>query len=149
MGNRTKDTNVRAEESHYPILNLYNSEWPFVLRKYKEDMKANEKKVQVTQAEIDKVFQYTNSVKDWESSVEKITYVEKTKLSGLIVYVQWKNGLKSIHHSSEVYSKCPQQVKKKKKKNTSLSLSIFLTLSRCSTISRNIEHSPPLLTVKK
>lgn len=35
------------------------------------------------------VFEYTNSVDDWESNVECIVYVEKSKLSGLVVYVKW------------------------------------------------------------
>lgn len=64
-------------------------EWPFVLTKYKQDMRSNHTIPQPTKKEIDKVFEYTNSVKDWESSVDSITYVEKTKLSGLMVYVKW------------------------------------------------------------
>lgn len=37
----------------------------------------------------DKVFEYTNSVQDWESEVESIVYVEKSKLPGLVVYIKW------------------------------------------------------------
>ncbi|KAI9361041.1 hypothetical protein BD770DRAFT_361519 [Pilaira anomala] len=84
------------------------TEWPFVLKEYKKNPQAIQKKNHFMDA--DQVFEYTNSVTDWESNVESITYVEKSKLSGLVVYVKWKNGLKSVHHSSEVYSKCPQKM---------------------------------------
>jgi hypothetical protein len=56
------------------------------------------------------VLDYVNSVENWEEAVESITYVEKSKLPGLVVYVKWKNGLKSVHHSTEVYHKCPQKI---------------------------------------
>ncbi|KAG2193155.1 hypothetical protein INT47_009588 [Mucor saturninus] len=89
------------------------TEWPFVLKKYKQDMKAYRAQPQQPNSAIDKVFEYTNAEKDWENAVENITYVEKTKLGNVMVYVKWKNGYKSMHHSSEVSSKCPQKVRYK------------------------------------
>ena len=37
----------------------------------------------------DKVFEYTNSITDWEEAVESIDYVERSKLPGLVVYISW------------------------------------------------------------
>ncbi|KAI7896944.1 uncharacterized protein EV154DRAFT_558141 [Mucor mucedo] len=73
-------------------------------------MKAYRAQPQRPNSAIDKVFEYTNAEKDWENAVENITYVEKTKLGNVMVYVKWKNGYKSMHHSSEVSSKCPQKL---------------------------------------
>jgi hypothetical protein len=37
----------------------------------------------------DEVLAYTESVSDWESEVDRIRYVEKSKVPGLIVYIDW------------------------------------------------------------
>lgn len=111
MGNRTENTEVkRKEERTMKRLTHVNSEWPFALREYKQSIKKYQEPPKRPTEEIDKVFEYTNSEKDWENAVDCITYVEKTKLGGLLVYVKWKNGYKSIHHWTEVRSKCPQKV---------------------------------------
>ncbi|KAI7870226.1 hypothetical protein BDF14DRAFT_1721596, partial [Spinellus fusiger] len=47
---------------------------------------------------------------DWETHVDYVETVERTKFSGLTVYLVWKNGQKTVHHSTEVYSKCPQKM---------------------------------------
>lgn len=57
-----------------------------MLKEYKGDITPAEPK---DTTDIEKVFEYTNSVLDWESNVDSITYVEKSKLSGLVVYVKW------------------------------------------------------------
>ncbi|KAI9485551.1 MAG: hypothetical protein EXX96DRAFT_545555 [Benjaminiella poitrasii] len=89
-------------------------EWPAALKKYKKDVENRTlKRYQIPKQNPlleETVFNYTNSVKDWELEISSIDYVEKSKIPGLIVYIQWKNGLKSVHHSSEVYMKCPQKM---------------------------------------
>lgn len=87
------------------------AEWPFAIKNYERDIKNRAvPKPYEAKADDDQVFQYTRSVTDWEAAVDCITYVEKSKLPGLVVYVKWKNGFKSVHHSTEVYSKCPQKM---------------------------------------
>ncbi|KAI8051828.1 hypothetical protein BDF21DRAFT_432195 [Thamnidium elegans] len=85
------------------------AEWPFVLKEYKRNNVQTEPTNNYN-TDTEAVFKYTSSVIDWESNVDCIVYVEKSKLSGLVVYVKWKNGINSVHHSSEVYYKCPQKM---------------------------------------
>ncbi|KAI8388127.1 uncharacterized protein BYT42DRAFT_559041 [Radiomyces spectabilis] len=51
-----------------------------------------------------------NEIDTWEDAIQEIATVERSRKSGLIVYVIWKNGMKTVHHSSELYRKCPQKV---------------------------------------
>lgn len=37
----------------------------------------------------EQVFTYTNSVYDWETAVDSIEYIEKSKIPGLLVYINW------------------------------------------------------------
>ncbi|KAI8082666.1 uncharacterized protein B0P05DRAFT_537942 [Gilbertella persicaria] len=87
------------------------AEWPSAVIRYKKQL--GNKNIETRRPSIvtrEEVFRYTNSVQDWESQVDKIAYVERSKVPGLIVYIDWKNGLKSVHHSTEVYAKCPQKM---------------------------------------
>ncbi|KAI7902595.1 uncharacterized protein BX663DRAFT_509779 [Cokeromyces recurvatus] len=90
------------------------SEWPSSVKNYKNDI-ANKtlKRYQLPKQDPgleEAVFNYTNTVEDWESEVASIDYVERSKIPGLIVYIRWKNGYRTVHHSSEVYLKCPQKM---------------------------------------
>ncbi|KAI8987505.1 hypothetical protein BDF20DRAFT_813709 [Mycotypha africana] len=86
-------------------------EWPWLLTD------AKEKTYQTLNNSTDnspvpyaKVIEYTSQVKNWDEEVSCIRYLEKASIPGYIVYVDWKNGYKSTHHSSEVYAKCPQKM---------------------------------------
>jgi hypothetical protein len=37
----------------------------------------------------EQVFTYTSSVYDWEAVVDSIEYIEKSKIPGLLVYINW------------------------------------------------------------
>jgi hypothetical protein len=37
----------------------------------------------------DDFFTYLESIEDWEEAVDKIVYVEKCKLPGFLIYVEW------------------------------------------------------------
>ncbi|PVU89140.1 hypothetical protein BB559_005230 [Furculomyces boomerangus] len=47
---------------------------------------------------------------NWENAIRCIETVDKTPDTGLIVYVVWKDGKRSVHPSSVVNAKCPQKV---------------------------------------
>ncbi|GAA5811354.1 hypothetical protein MFLAVUS_004787 [Mucor flavus] len=64
------------------------AEWPFVLKEYRR-CNVQTEPIHVSNMDAETVFEYTNSVVDWEASVDCIVYVEKSKLSGLVVYVKW------------------------------------------------------------
>ncbi|OLY78771.1 Chromatin-associated protein swi6 [Smittium mucronatum] len=49
-------------------------------------------------------------VDSWEDLVEKIDTVDRTPDSGLVVYIVWKNGKKTVHPSSVINTKCPQKI---------------------------------------
>ncbi|KAI8646190.1 hypothetical protein BD408DRAFT_410356 [Parasitella parasitica] len=86
-------------------------EWPTAVYKYKANLQFNNSDRTKPKLSSEKeVFKYTRSVYDWETAVDSIEYVEKSKIPGLLVYINWKNGYKSVHHSTEVYSKCPQKM---------------------------------------
>ncbi|CAO3646784.1 unnamed protein product [Mucor fragilis] len=86
-------------------------EWPEAVRRYKNNIQTNTydlpKPKMFSEQEV---FAYTSSVSDWEEAVDSIEYIEKSKIPGLVVYINWKNGYKSVHHSTEVYAKCPQKM---------------------------------------
>ncbi|KAI8382288.1 hypothetical protein BD560DRAFT_220031 [Blakeslea trispora] len=91
------------------------AEWPSSVIEFKKRIASQQtlttEKMQLDNTPTeDEVFRYTNSVKDWESHVASISYIERSKVPGFIVYVDWKNGYKSVHHSTEVYAKCPQKM---------------------------------------
>lgn len=66
------------------------SEWPFAIKNYERALKNRAvPKPYEGKADDEQVFQYTKSVTDWEEAVDCITYVEKSKLPGLVVYVKW------------------------------------------------------------
>ncbi|KAI9008746.1 hypothetical protein CLU79DRAFT_691165, partial [Phycomyces nitens] len=53
---------------------------------------------------------FAQHLTDWESEVDYIATVERSQYSGLVVYVVWKNGKKTVHHSTEIYAKCPEKM---------------------------------------
>jgi hypothetical protein len=76
------------------------SEWPEALRTYKNKMQVDtivNLPAPPPLISADKVFEYTDSVTDWEEAVDSIAYVEKAKLPGLVVYIKWyvRAGVKS------------------------------------------------------
>ncbi|OMJ28210.1 Chromatin-associated protein swi6 [Smittium culicis] len=46
----------------------------------------------------------------WEDLVDKIDTVDRTPDNGLVVYIEWKNGKKTVHPSSVINLKCPQKI---------------------------------------
>ncbi|KAI8328681.1 hypothetical protein EDC96DRAFT_69520 [Choanephora cucurbitarum] len=91
------------------------AEWPSCVIEFKKQLELHQTIIREEphlspSPTRDQIFRYTNSVKDWESHVASISYMERSKVPGFIVYVDWKNGYKSVHHSTEVYAKCPQKM---------------------------------------
>lgn len=70
------------------------SEWPDALIKFNKELREKEnskpEELQTRPAFApDQVFAYTESVTNWESEVDRIQYVEKSKVPGLVVYIDW------------------------------------------------------------
>lgn len=70
-------------------LTCYCREWPSALRAYREKLERGEEMEMIKHIDIKKVFEYTESIEDWESEVDEIAYIEKAKIPGFIVYVNW------------------------------------------------------------
>lgn len=41
------------------------------------------------QEQSDALFEYLESIEDWEEAVDEIVYMEKCKVPGYLVYVKW------------------------------------------------------------
>ncbi|KAI8976950.1 hypothetical protein BDB01DRAFT_802132 [Pilobolus umbonatus] len=82
-------------------------EWPDLLDKYQSEKRTAEP---ASYADTAHVLDKKKELSSWEDEIEKIVYVERSRLPGLLVYIQWKDGAQTVHHSSEVYEKCPQKM---------------------------------------
>lgn len=92
MGGRTENEAVRkgGHFSGTEIFITFCREWPEAVRKYKSHLQTgsyDQPKPKLFSEQ--EVFAYTNSVYDWEEAVDSIEYIEKSKIPGLLVYVNW------------------------------------------------------------
>ncbi|KAI8888900.1 hypothetical protein K501DRAFT_171963, partial [Backusella circina FSU 941] len=96
-----------CENTWEPEENLKN-EWPKTLKQYREKGPTNDMPID-TPDENDIVFKEVDAIEDWENAIERISFIERLKC-GLAVYIDWKDGRKTTHHSTEVYERCPQKM---------------------------------------
>ncbi|RKP25845.1 hypothetical protein SYNPS1DRAFT_28431 [Syncephalis pseudoplumigaleata] len=47
---------------------------------------------------------------NWEECVDKVETVERATNNSLLVYLLWKNGKQTIHHSSQIRERCPHKL---------------------------------------
>ncbi|CAO3703624.1 unnamed protein product [Rhizopus stolonifer] len=104
-----------CEDSTWELEDIVKEEWPGLLKEYLKDLKekAPKKTYDFGSAHLeenDAFFNNLESIEDWEKEVDSIVYIEKCKLPGFLVYVQWKAGYRSVHHSSQVNERCPQKM---------------------------------------
>jgi hypothetical protein len=64
------------------------------LLKYKQEQREKrngkaEKPRKKPQFSPEEVFAYTKSVSNWESEVDQIRYMERSKVPGFMVYIDW------------------------------------------------------------
>lgn len=97
MGRGRKDETVRAlqsfffwQQKHIHSIIITHREWPEAVRRYKNNIQTNTydlpKPKMFSEQEV---FAYTSSVSDWEEAVDSIEYIEKSKIPGLVVYINW------------------------------------------------------------
>ena len=46
----------------------------------------------------------------WEDDVASIDYCVPVDSGGFLVYILWRNGVQTRHHTSVIYKRCPQLV---------------------------------------
>ncbi|KAI9282174.1 hypothetical protein BY458DRAFT_167609 [Sporodiniella umbellata] len=104
-----------CEDSTWELEEVVKEEWPHLLDEYLKDKKAKAPSKMYNFAtanseENDLFFDELEAIEDWEKAVDKIVYIEKSKLPGFLVYVQWNSGKRSVHHSSQINVRCPQKM---------------------------------------
>ncbi|CEG66463.1 hypothetical protein RMATCC62417_03042 [Rhizopus microsporus] len=104
-----------CEDTTWEPEDVVQEEWPELLQAYLDDIKRNAPSKMYDfkssqQEQSDALFEYLESIEDWEEAVDEIVYMEKCKVPGYLVYVKWKDGTRSVHHSSQINERCPQKM---------------------------------------
>ncbi|KAG1052016.1 hypothetical protein G6F49_010731 [Rhizopus delemar] len=104
-----------CEDTTWETEDVVKEEWPELLEAYKKSLKDRlpSKLYDFSSAQNeqnDDFFAYLESIEDWEEAVDKIVYIEKCRLPGFLIYVEWKEGIRSVHHSTQINARCPQKM---------------------------------------
>ncbi|KAL0084861.1 hypothetical protein J3Q64DRAFT_1105331 [Phycomyces blakesleeanus] len=112
-----------VDASTWESAHVIETDFPALAYKYKnkviqekkqlqsiENAIRNEEKKETEDFDSEDYMDFIENITDWETEVDHIASVERAQYAGLVVYIVWKNGKKTIHHSTEVYAKCPERM---------------------------------------
>ena len=74
----------------------------------------------------------------WEDDVASIDYCVPVDSGGFLVYISWRNGVQTKHHTSLIYKRCPQMVR-----TALVDTAGFADDYRCCSSSRSMSNLIP------